>query len=83
MVEESLRKPKDRWISAKRWTEWEDALLGKHFPKEGIRMAAILPGRTRAAIRDRAQRKGLRRSYALDPPPTKPVIPHYVRKRKR
>ena len=32
--------------------------MGKHFPKEGIRMAAMLPGRTRAAIRDRARRKG-------------------------
>lgn len=83
MVEEYLRKPKDRWISAKRWTEWEDAPLKKHFPEKGIRMAPMLPGRTKAAIRDRAQRKGLRRSYALDPPPTEPVMPHYVRKRKR
>ena len=83
MVEEYLRKPKDRWISAKRWTEWEDALLKKHFPEKGIRMAPMLPGRTKAAIRDRAQRKGLRRSYALDPRPTEPVMPHYVRKRKR
>ena len=83
MVEESLRKPKDRWISAKRWTEWEDALLKKHFPKEGIRMAAMLPGRTKAAIRDRARQKGIRRSYAPNPPPAEPVMPHYVRKRKR
>ena len=36
MVEESLRKPENRWRSAKRWTEWEDALLKAHFPKEGI-----------------------------------------------
>lgn len=83
MVEESLRKPKDRWISAKRWTEWEDALLKKHFPKEGIRMAPMLPGRTKAAIRDRAQQKGIRRSYAPNPPPAEPVMPRYVRKRKR
>ena len=83
MVEESLRKPKDRWISAKRWTEWEDALLKKHFPEEGIRMAPMLPNRTRAAIRDRAHILGLHRSYALGPVPTEPVMPHYVRKRKR
>ena len=82
MVEECLRKPENRWRSAKRWTEWEDALLKKHFPKEGIRMAPMLPGRTRAAIQDRARNLGIRRSYALDPVPKEPVQPHYVRKRK-
>ena len=83
MVEESLRKPKDCWITAKRWTEWEDALLEKHFPEEGIRMAPMLPNRTRAAIRDRAHVLGLHRSYALGPIPTEPVKPRYVRNRKR
>ena len=83
MVEEYLRKPENRWRSAKRWPEWEDALLKKHFPKEGIRMAPMLPNRTRAAIRDRARQKGIRRSYAPTPPPAEPVMPHYVRKRKR
>ena len=83
MVEESLRKPKDRWISAKRWTEWEDALLKKHFPEKDIRMAPMLPCHTKSAIRDRARQKGIRRSYAPNPPPTEPVMPHYVRKRKR
>ena len=83
MVEESLRKPRDRWITAKRWTEWEDTLLKRHFPEEGIRMAPMLPGRTKAAIRDRAHILGLHRSYALCPTPTEPVMPRYVRKRKR
>lgn len=83
MVDERLRKPGNRWQSAKRWTEWEDALLKKHFPEEGIRMAPMLPNRTRAAIRDRAHILGLHRSYALGPVPTEPVKPHYVRKRKR
>lgn len=83
MVNERLRKPEDRWISAKRWTEWEDALLRKHFPKEGIRMAPMLPGRTKAAIQDRAHILRLHRSYALGPVPTEPVMPRYVRKRKR
>lgn len=83
MVDECLRKPGNRWQSAKRWTEWEDALLKKHFPEEGIRMAPMLPNRTRAAIRDRARQKGIRRSYAPNPPPAEPVMPHYVRKRKR
>lgn len=83
MANERLRKPGDRWRSAKRWQEWEDALLKKHFPKEGIHMAPMLPDRTQAAIRDRAQALGIRRSYALDPPPAEPVRPHYVRKRKQ
>ena len=46
-------------------------------------MAPMLPGRTKAAIRDRARQKGIRRSYAPNPPPAEPGMPHYVRKRKR
>ena len=83
MAEEHFRKPRNRWRSVKRRAEWEDALLKKHFPKEGIRMAPMLPNRTRAAIRDRARQKGIRRSYAPNPPPAEPVMPRYVRKRKR
>ena len=54
MVEEYLRKPENRWRSAKRWTEWEDALLKKHFPKEGSRavpkpLSGIVHGRKASA----------------------------------
>lgn len=47
-------------------------------------MAPLLPGRTRAAIRTRAQKFGLHREYEIPPAPKEPV-PYfaYHRKRKR
>lgn len=49
----------------KPWTELEDELLIKYYPTEGKAVADIL-GRTRTAVKDRAQQLGILNRQSMD-----------------
>lgn len=65
-----------------KWQPDEDEILRTWYPKIGVRVAGMLPYRTKSAIQNRAALFGLHRGYSLAPVNTCQHGDFYRRKRK-
>lgn len=52
-------------LTLRPWSQAEDDILRKHYPTEGICVAARLPGRTRKAALQRSQELGIRKAWTF------------------
>lgn len=64
-----------------KWLKGEDMLLRRWYPEMGIRVAILLPWRSKPAIHNRANLLGLHRNECLQPPVDPNFYNHYKRKR--